>query len=409
MTAEAKPVFAGLKALDIGSFVAAPAAATMLSDLGAQVIKIEPPGGDPWRTQFTRPGMPTPPGEFDYLWGLAARNKRGLVLNLKTEEGREVLHRLVRETDILVTNTPLKARGKLGLDYETISALNPRLIYASLTGYGEAGPDMHLPGFDATSWWGRSGLMGLIGPEADSPPSRSVSGMGDHLTAVALFGAVATGLYQRERTGRGGLVQTSLMATGAWSNANLLQAALSKAKFGPRAGRSQAHNPLHNNYLCGDGRWLNLSLNLANMERDWPKLIATIEGGALLEDLPIRHFRDLGRHNAEIIEALDRIFLKRSATEWIETLRAARFAVELVPTMEEVAADPQMEAGGHVIATARPDQMALTVNSPVRIEGSPTVLPQPAPGLGEHTRGILAECGFSETEIERFYASNAVA
>lgn len=409
MSDEAMPALAGLKALDIGSFIAAPAAATMLTDLGAEVIKIEPPGGDPWRTQFTRPGMPVPPGDYDYLWGLAARNKRSLVINLKTPEGRAVLHRLVLDADILVTNTPLKAREKLGLTYEEISALNPRLIYASLTGYGEAGPDMHQPGFDATSWWSRSGLMGLIGPEADSPPSRSVTGMGDHLTAVALYGAIATGLYRRERTGRGGLVQTSLLATGAWSNANLLQAALSKAKFGPRSGRSDAHNPLHNNYLCADGRWLNLSLNLANMERDWPKLIATIEGGDLLLQLPIRHFRDLGRYNVEIIEALDRIFLRRPAIEWASLLRAARLAVELIPTMEEVAADPQLEAGGHIIPTGHPEAMEWTVNSPVRIADAPTVLPQPAPGLGEHTRAILREGGFSEADIEELYAKNVVA
>jgi len=409
MTQDAASVFTGLKVLDIATFVAAPAAATILSDLGADVVKVEPPVGDPWRGQFTRPGMPRSRDEsFDHLWNLAARNKRGIALDLKSAGGQDVLRRLVTQADVLITNFPLAVRERLGLSYESLAELNPRLIYASLTGYGEVGPDKNLPGFDATAWWSRSGLMGLIGPGPDAPPSRSLTGMGDHLTSVALFGAIATGLYRRELTGRGGVVQTSLLASGAWANANLLQAALNGAVFEERTDRHNAPNPLHNHYLCAGGSWISLALNIANASVEWRRLLETLEAADELAHIDIRHFRDLGRHNVEIIRAFDGIFERRSAADWIARLRAARFAVELVPRMEEVASDPQLRATDCVIPTSQPDRMPLTVNSPIRIAGTSRVVPRPAPALGQHSREILSEAGYSADEIENLFGAQAV-
>lgn len=402
---ESAPVFKGLRVLDVGSFIAGPGAATILSDLGAEVIKVEPPHGDPWRGQFRRPGLPTPPTDFDYMWALAARNRQSLVLNLKRPEGQAALHKLVETADVFVTNMPLKVRDRLKIEHDRLLEINPRLIYASLTGYGETGPDMHRPGFDSTAWWSRSGFMTMLGPSAEAPPSRSLTGMGDHLTAACLFGAVATGLYRRERTGKGGVVQTSLLASGAWSNANLIQAALAGGRFDGIVPREQAANPLHNHYLCGDGKWVNLSLNLANTGRDWPMLAATLESPELAE-LRIGSMAQLGAQHVEIIRLMDAAFLRRPAAEWLERLEARRFAVERVPEIDEVVADPQFRDAGIFVPTSYPDVLAETVMAPINVVGSSRRTPGPAPELGQHSEEILSGLGYSSEEIRQITAGD---
>lgn len=395
-----RPVFEGLKVLDVGSFIAGPGAATILSDLGADVIKVEPPTGDPWRGQFRRPGLPRPASDFDYMWALAARNRRSLVLDLKTPLGQEALHRLVAEADVLVTNMPLKVRPRLGIEEERLLAINPRLIYASMTGYGETGPDVDRPGFDATAWWARPGFMTLLGPDANSPPSRSITGMGDHLTAACLFGAIATGLYRRERTGRGGVVKSSLLASGAWSNANLLQAALAGAEFEPRRDRTEAPNPFHNHYRCSDGRWVNLSINLANTARDWPRLAEILESPEMAA-MEVRSMADLGAQHVEIIAVMDRAFARRTARDWLERLDAARLAADPVPEIDEVMADPQFREADIFVPTSYPDGLRETVMSPIMLNDSPRIQPKPAPSLGEHSEEILAGLGYDPEQIRQ--------
>ena len=171
---DARPPLAGIKVIDAGSFIAAPAAATVMADLGADVIKLEPPAGDPFRSLRNAPG--NPPCEVDYGWLADNRNKRGLALDLKTKAGREVLHRLIDDTDVFVTNVPLGARERLGIGYDGLAARNERLIYASLTAYGEHGPERLNTGFDSTALWARSGLMDMVRPAPDSPPAKSLPG-----------------------------------------------------------------------------------------------------------------------------------------------------------------------------------------------------------------------------------------
>jgi crotonobetainyl-CoA:carnitine CoA-transferase CaiB-like acyl-CoA transferase len=178
-------IFEGLKVLDCASFIAAPAAATVLSDFGAEVIKIEPPGsGDPYRNLPNLPGYPH--SEHNFAWLMEARNKRSLALDLSKPEGQAVLHRLAAEADVLITNFPPAVRGRLGLTYDELAPLNPRLIYASFTGYGEKGEEANKPGFDSNAYWARSGLMDLVRADTDTTPARSVAGMGDHPCAMAL-------------------------------------------------------------------------------------------------------------------------------------------------------------------------------------------------------------------------------
>jgi crotonobetainyl-CoA:carnitine CoA-transferase CaiB-like acyl-CoA transferase len=209
-TATAAPasdnIFSGLKVVDLASFVAAPGAAVIPSDFGADVIKVEPPNGDLWRHAHKIP--PQPQAEDPYPRHLTNRNKRGMTLDLKAPSAQEVLERLVKWTDVLIVNTPHPARKKLKLEYEDVAQWNPRLIYAGLTGFGEKGPDANLPGFDITSYWARSGLR-----DAGAPPTWPVAGSGDNATAVGLYSAIVTALYRRERTGKGAYVMVLAVFT----------------------------------------------------------------------------------------------------------------------------------------------------------------------------------------------------
>ena len=262
-------IFEGLKVVDCASFIAAPAAATVLSDFGAQVIKIEPPGlGDPYRNLPNLPGYPISPHNF--AWLLDSRNKRSLALDLARPDGRDVLYRLVAEADVFITNFPPAVRRRLGITYEELQPKNARLVYASFTGYGEKGDEADKPGFDSNAYWARSGLMDLVRADENTTPARSVAGMGDHPCAIALYGAIVTALFKRERTGKGSHVSSNLMANGVWAAGVLAQARLCGAKFQERRPRERALNAVTNHYRCRDGRWIILSL--LNEERQWPTL-----------------------------------------------------------------------------------------------------------------------------------------
>src|SRR4030088_743953 len=221
-------IFSGLKVVDLASFIAGPSAAVILSDFGADVIKVEPPNGDLWRIANHPP--PQPISEDAYPWHLANRNKRGMAVDLKSPGAQQVLEKLVKWADVLVVNTPHPARKKLKLEYDDVVQWNPRLIYADLTGFGDKGPDADLPGFDITSYWARSGLLSMT-RDAGAPPTWPVAGSGDNATAVGLYSAIVTALYRRERTGEGAHVTTSLLAEGVWSASVSIQAALCVAKF----------------------------------------------------------------------------------------------------------------------------------------------------------------------------------
>src|SRR6202012_4211305 len=202
-------IFSGLKVVDLASFIAGPAAETILSDFGGDVIKVEPPDGELWRSGHKIP--PQPYSEEPYPFELANRNKRGVALNLKAARAQQVVERLAKWADVFIVNTPHPARKKLKLEYDDVARWNPSLIYADLTGFGEKGPDAALPGFDLTAYWARSGLL-FMTRDAGSPPTWPVSGSGDNATAVAIYAAVVTALYRRERTGKGSYVTTSLLA-----------------------------------------------------------------------------------------------------------------------------------------------------------------------------------------------------
>lgn len=406
---ETESVFTGLRVLDVGSFIAAPAAATVLSDFGAEVIKIEPPGGDPYRALANQPGYPQ--SQHNYCWSLDGRNKRSLALNLGSAEGRDILHRLVKTTDVFVTNTSLGGRERLGIDHQQLESLNERLIYASFTAYGESGDEAHLSGFDSTAWWGRSGLMDSIRPDSQSPPTRSLPGMGDHQAALSLFGAIVTALYRRERTGKGAYVASSLIANGAWSNSCLLQAALCGAKFSARPPRTQAKIPLSNHYRCRDDRWLILSMSVSTVQEDrnWPAFTKVIGHPEWIGDSRFSTRQARIKNHLQLVSALDEAFLLRDALDWRDALSSIGVSVGIVARVEDLVGDKQMLATGVLVPMPGGEGTDMTVSSPFWITEAAKVTARPAPGVGQHTDEVLHELGLSDLDINSLRSAGSVA
>ena len=394
----------GLRVLDLASFIAGPVATTVMGDYGAEVIKIEPPGeGDPQRKLGQAHSIPQHPVNF--CWHLVNRNKRAMVLDLKHTEGRAAFDRLVATADVMVVNFPLKVRERLRMRYADVAPLNPRLIYASMTGYGEQGPDAEQPGFDSTAFFARSGLLDALTYEG-GPPAFSLPAQGDQMAGMNLFAAVTMALMHRERTGEGSEVSTSLLAGGLWSNAMLAQGALLGAFVAPRPPRTKPRSALANQYRTSDGRWIQLTI--VREEKLWPELCKAMEREDLLGD-PRFQTTELRRaHAPELAAILDPIFASLPWLEWRARLRRHEITFGLLGVLRDVPDDEQAVANGAVVESAVPE-MPRTISAPIRLSFAPAPnVPGPAPAHGQHTDEILAELGYSTAEIDRLRKSGAL-
>ena len=395
-------IFSGLKVVDLASFIAGPSAAVILSDFGADVIKVEPPGGDHWRTIHKVP--PQPRAEDAYPWHLVNRNKRGVSLDLKSPNARKVVERLVRWADVLIVNTPHPARKRLKLEYDDVVDWNPRLIYADLTGFGEKGPDADLPGFDITAYWARSGLLSLT-RDAGLPPTWPVAGSGDHATAVGLYSAIVTALYRRERTGNGSYVTTSLLAEGVWSAGVFIQAALCEADFFGLHDRTHPANAALNVYRASDDTWFVLIVT--------PDKLTAVAKALGREDLLTDpRFSDratLMENMPQLTAILDEIFGAQPMTHWYEVFSGTHVTFGAVRAPKEVVKDPQLRLNDIVVPlNGAGGKLTSTISSPIQVHGVAKVPANRAPALGEHNEQILRQLGFSAAEIDDLHASGAV-
>jgi len=398
-------IFEGLKVIDCASFIAGPAAATVMSDFGAHVVKIEPPGmGDPYR----RRAIPLPERPLNPGFILDARNKQSLALDLRAEAGRAVLYRLVSEADVFITNYPPPVRQRLAFTYDDLAPLNPRLIYASFTGYGEVGPEANKPGFDATAWWARTGLMHLVRAGEEATPARSLPGMGDHPSSMATYGAIVTALYQRERTGKGNYVSSSLLANGLWANGCSVQAALCGDEVVPQPPREAALSALRVHYQCRDGKWLLLSI--AADEWRWDKFKSCFDacsGAPVLDEVRFATSPLRDANARELVAILDRLFAQKDLREWRRILDEAGIIFGIVAETHDVAQDEQVLAAGHLVAFSDADFM--TVNSPIEIRGQDKVRPRHAPRVGEHSDAVLRDAGYADSEIAALREAGVIA
>jgi len=395
-------IFSGLKVVDFASFVAAPGAAVILSDFGADVIKVEPPNGDFWRHANKLP--PQPEAEDAYPWHLANRNKRGITLNLKSPNAQHVLEKLVKWADVLIVNTPHPARKKLKIEYDDVVQWNPRLIYADLTGFGEKGPDAELPGFDITSYWARSGLLSMT-RDAGVPPTWPVAGSGDNATAVGLYSAIVTALYRREQTGKGAYVTTSLLAEGVWSASVSIQAALCGAKFFPPHDRKNPANAAMNVYRAADGTWFILLVTPDKLEA----VAKAIGRSDLLTDPRFSDPAKLIANMPQLTAILDETFGAQPMDHWYEVFNGVHVTFGAVRGPQEVIEDPQLAANNIVVPLqGAGGKLTLTISSPIQVHGVAKVPARRAPDLGEHNEEILRELGFDARGIEALRTSGAV-
>jgi crotonobetainyl-CoA:carnitine CoA-transferase CaiB-like acyl-CoA transferase len=383
----ASGLFSDLLVIDCASFVAGPAAATIMSDFGARVIKIEPPGaGDGYRALIKYRGVEDC---IDYFWTLDSRNKESLAIDLKEPRARAFLDVLIKKADVFITNYPFPVRERLRLRAEDVRPLNKRLIYASLTPYGEHGPQRDRTAFDATAWWARSGLMDMVRATGETELAMSVPGMGDHPTSMGMYAAILTGLYRRQITGEGGEVTTSLMANGLWANGCQVQAALCDLELAPRGERGQ-RNPLVEFYVTADGR--EFSLAMVNIEREWPLFVEAIERTEWLTDelfaTAMSRFQ-----NADLLTTLlGEIFAAEPWAHWDARLSGAGITYGLVGRITDHIADPQLEAN-RLLPEFVDGYGLKTLDSPFQVAGEVKAPPHMAPSVGQHTRALLEEFG----------------
>src|SRR6201990_2074574 len=394
-------IFSGLKVVDLASFIAGPGAAVILSDFGADVIKVEPPAGDLWRHGHQIP--PQPQAKDPYPWHLANRNKRGITLDLKSPSASQVLEKLVKWADVLIVNTPHPARKKLRLEYDDVAQWNPRLIYADITGFGEKGPDADLPGFDLTAFWARSGLL-FMTRDAGEPPTWPVAGSGDNATAVAMYGAIVTALYRRERTGKGSYVTTSLLAAGVWSASVFIQAALCGASFYGLHDRAHPANAGLNTYRSSDGTWF---VVVATPDKV-PAVLKALGREDILTDPRFSSPAKLAENRPQLTAILDEIFATQPMSHWYEVFNGVHVPFGPVREPQEVVNDAQLRANDIIVPLeGAGEKLTSTISSPIQVHGVTKVPARRAPGIGEHNDEVLKELGFTSDEIAGLRASGA--
>ena len=384
----------GIKVIDAASFIAGPSAATIMSDYGAEVLKIEPRAGDSLRNLITNGRMPE--GKENYCWELTSRNKKSISLDLKTEEAHEILIKLIKESDVFITNMPFPIREKLKITAKDIRPHNSNIIYASLTGYGEVGPDKNRTAYDSMAWWARSGLMDFVRPSNNHSVAWSTPGMGDHPTGMALYGAIMTALYKRETTGEGCEVSTSLMANGAWANGVFIQAALMDIEF-PQRNEPVPRHPFYDFYDTKDER--EFALGMINSRVEWPKLIEVLERPDWSEK-ELYDFNDPFA-NADILrEELSKEFIKRNLNEIDDILRDSGVTYGILGRTTDHGEDEQFIQTETIVPLAHDSfEKLMTINSPFQMKEHEKVEFQRAPNIGENTFEVLLKLGYSNEEI----------
>ena len=376
----------GITVVELGVWVAGPAAGGILADWGADVIKIEPPTGDPARMFGRMLGIEdglSPPFEMDN------RGKRSIVLDLTTDAGRVTAMELLSSADIFLSNVRPAALRRIGLDFETVAAANPRLVFGLITGYGESGPDADRAAYDVAAFWARAGLAHLLTRPGDTPPFQR-GGMGDHSAGMTLAAAVCAALFARTRTGKGQLVSTSLYRQGAYTVSFDLNTFLMTGHSIAIGQRETMGNPCMNNYLAGDGRrfWI---VGLQG-DRHWPALCRAVGRSDWLTDARFDTGRSRAVNAAELVAELDVIFVTKPLEEWAKVFAGEPdFFWSPINSIEDVVADEQFHAAGGVVFVPDGESSVPMVASPADFHGTPWAPRSAAPGLGEHTVDILAE------------------
>jgi crotonobetainyl-CoA:carnitine CoA-transferase CaiB-like acyl-CoA transferase len=397
-------LLSGLKVIEYATYIAAPGAGGLLADWGADVVKIEPPGGDPVRGFFSSIGVDIADNP---VFDLDNRGKRSIVIDTAAQAGRDIITKLVRDADVLITNVRPGGLARAGLDYEALSAMNPRLVYANVTGYGLEGPDVDRAGFDVAAFWSRSGWAQLTAPKGVDPfPIRT--GVGDHITSLATVGGILAALYGRTTTGRGQQIDASLLRAGTYTLGSDMAIQMRFGRLASTKPRAEAINPLANFFKCRDGRWLTLVPRQGNA--DWKGYCAALGLEDLEHDPRFAKARARIENRGAIIDILDAAFAARDFADIAASLDQADLVWAPVQSPAETVVDPQFIAAGGITQIESEDGRTFASPSgPIRFPGHDETTKRAVPKPGADTRAILEGVGLSGSEIAALLADGTVA
>jgi (R)-2-hydroxy-4-methylpentanoate CoA-transferase len=399
-------VLEGIKVLEMGHWIAVPAAAAVMADWGAEVIKVEPLTGDAMRNmEFVSSSFKRSPDSPNFRFDLHNRGKKSIALNLNTVAGKIIMSHLIQKTDVFMSNYQVRVLAQFGLDYENLTKIKKDLVYAILTGYGTEGPEKEQRGFDFCAAWARSGIQHLLA-EQGTPPPQQLTGLMDRVACMNIVSGVTAGLLHRQLSGKGQKIEFSLYHTGVWANAGDILAAKNGEPVMPN-NRTGVMNPLWNTYRTKDGRWIQLAILEPRVY--WKNLCAAIDSPGLEKDPRFADIDKWLQSRKDLIEILDGVFATRSAAAWKKRLQEHGCIFDIVKTPQEVAEDVQAEANGFYedVTTVKGDKSTL-VTAPVKFIQDPARIKNAAPVKGQNTDEILKSLHFTVEEILEFRKDKVV-
>ena len=393
----------GIKVIEMSTFIAVPACARYFAEFGADVIKVEPKTGDNVRYNGVSEGRLGDPYE-NTTFDLENAHKRSLVVNLKAPEGREILYQLLEDADIFLTNWRPQALAKLGLEYDDLKDRFPKLVYASLTGFGEEGPDCELPGYDFTAFWARGGLLGTL-YQKDSEPINLIPGVGDHISGMFMAAGIMTALYNVQKTGKGDKVMVDLLHASIFVQGIAIQAAQYKG-LGQTypLSRKTAENPFNNTYKSKDGRHIQISM--PPFDIFYPKFMPLIGREDLVgnERYKIANITREKLHG-EFVQILTDAFALKTADEWSKILTEGDIPHSICYVWEEVLEDKQAWATGVFEEMDYPSGKRAMIRPPVKLAGADVLPYVRAPMLAEDSEEILRSLGYSDAQLKEMHAA----
>ncbi len=402
--------FEGIKVVEVAQFAAGPMAGRFLADWGAEVIHIEHPvRGDAQRATQSWAGLgASTPSKINYVWDNINRNKKSVTLDLSHKRGREILYKWMEGVDVFVTNMRLPDVRRFGLEYETLSRLNPRLIYACATGYGRKGPDRDSPGYDASSYFARSGTSHMLRSlEPGIPPPSSRPALGDFPTGMTLAFGIAVALFTRERTGIGQEVEVSLFNTAVYALSYDIQETLTTGHECEIHRRNDVLNPLQNFYQTKDGRWIRLSVVQPDLY--WSRFCKALERQDLEHDPRFELFEPRMQNHATLIKILDEVFASRTLDQWKPRL-AKEVPWSPCQSLLEVVSDPQARANDFFVTFNHPELGPVElVACPIKLSKTPATIRSLGPEFSEHTEEVLLKLGYTWEDIKRFKEECVIA
>jgi len=402
---ENKPL-SGIKVIELATVVAAPSCGRMLAAFGAQVIKVEPPRGDPWRQIYPVTGKGFDELE-DPIYDLYNTGKEAVVVNLKNPDGYELVMRMLEDADVLLTNTRPRSMRKLGLDHVSIRERFPRIIYAALTSYGDKGPDADKPGFDSTAFWARSGFpLDMTIMTDDCYPVNTPTGVGDMTAGLALCSNILAALINREKTGKGDYVNASLYGSAIWVMSTMLLRSQKRYGSGFPIRREQCY-PTGAPFKCSDGKWVLMAI--LEFDRYAPPYFEALGLPDVLSDPRFSVKEEYERNSAILLRMVEEAFLKKTSAEWLKIFAERDIACEPVNGFCDVIENEQAWINGYLeYYNMLCGEKCVVSRLPVTLESYDVPPCTPPPLYGETTAKVLSEMGYSDREIESLAAKGAV-